>query len=163
MARAVRGRRASEYARVGHKRQPYDYVLLVCEGKKTEPNYLHGLRTTYRLSNANIRVLHTGATDPMTLVLFAEEELRQEPYDRAYCVFDRDAHATYGAALRWVKESDLGKIGRLRVVPSIPCFEIWLLLHFVYSTSPFASADAAITELKKSFPDYVKGHQRCFF
>ena len=123
MAKAVRGRLASEYARKAHKREPYDYVLLVCEGKKTEPNYLHGLRSAYRLSNANIRVLHMGATHPMALVQFAEEQLRLEPYDRAYCIFDRDAHATYEAALRRVKESSFGKIGRLHAVPSVPCFE----------------------------------------
>lgn len=162
MARAPRARLANSYARRGAVREPYDYVLIVCEGSKTEPNYLHGLRAAYRLSNANIRVLDPGGNDPMTLVQFAEAELNREPYDRAYCVFDRDGHVNYEAALRRAAASELGRSNRLHVVPSVPSFEIWLLLHFGYTTAPFASADAVIRDLKKAFPGYTKGHQRCF-
>src|SRR5207237_10392880 len=69
---------------------------------------------------------------------------------------------TYAAALRRVADSDLGRNGRLYAVPSVPCFEIWLLLHFSYSAAPFNSADDVIRQLKMSFPDYTKEHPRSF-
>lgn len=35
---------------------PYDRVLIVCEGAKTEPNYFREIRDAYRLSTANIDI-----------------------------------------------------------------------------------------------------------
>jgi len=37
-------RRPESYRRLSPQREPYDYVLIVCEGEKTEPNYFYGLR-----------------------------------------------------------------------------------------------------------------------
>ena len=36
-------------------KDPYDVVLIVCEGKKTEPNYFSEMKKAFRLSNANIK------------------------------------------------------------------------------------------------------------
>src|SRR5882757_9752287 len=100
MAGRKAGRQAKTYARRGPQREPYDLVLIVCEGTKTEPNYLTGLRNAYRLSSANIKILPAGATDPMSIVAFTQSEMTREQYDRAYCVFDRDGHQTYDGALQ---------------------------------------------------------------
>jgi len=35
-------------------REVYDVVLILCEGTKTEPNYLCDIRNDYRLNSANI-------------------------------------------------------------------------------------------------------------
>jgi RloB-like protein len=115
------------------------------------------------LSNANIVIGDPDGNDPVSIVQYAEAELMREPdYDRAYCVFDRDGHSNYESALRRAAESQFGKSGRLHAIPSIPCFEVWLLLHFAYSTAPFNSADAVVRQLRRSFPEYAKGYQRCF-
>src|SRR5215213_4074645 len=98
MAWQKKGRPAETYARRAPVRQPHDYVLIGCEGKKTEPNYLQGLKSEYRLSNANIRIVHPSATDPTSIVRFAEAELRDGEYDRVYCVFDRDSHVSFASA-----------------------------------------------------------------
>ena len=142
MAKQRRGRVATEYIRRGPQREPYEFILIVCEGEKTEPNYLGGLRATYRLSSANIKIVHPDATDPMSIVNFAETELgcKDEGYDRVYCVFDRDSHANYDAALRRIQNSQHGISGRLQGAISVPCFEIWLLLHFRYSTASFTAS-----------------------
>lgn len=164
MARWKRARSAADYTRRGPVREPYDFVLIVCEGQKTEPNYLDGLRLSYRLSNANIRVMHPGGTDPMTLVQFAEAEMAREGYDRAYCVFDRDGHANYDAALVRLTVSENGRAGKLFAITSVPCFEIWVLLHFKYTSAAFNSAgsqsacDKVLGEIKRHFADYTKGH-----
>lgn len=94
------GRSAKTFARRGPTREPYDVLLIVCEGTKTEPNYLIGLRNAYRLSNANIKILHASGTDPVTIVQFTQAEMAKDQYDRAYCVFDRDGHQNYDEALR---------------------------------------------------------------
>ncbi|MGO9638098.1 MAG: RloB family protein [Terracidiphilus sp.] len=168
MARKKKGRIAAEYARRGPVREPYDYVLIVCEGKKTEPNYLQGLKAAYRLSNANIKVLHPDATDPMSIVTFAEGELRREGYDRAYCVFDRNGHANYDEAVRRVADSEAGRAERLCAATSVPCFEVWLLLHFCFSAAPFtatgalSACDRVLRELRKHLPDYSKGQANAY-
>lgn len=158
------------YARRSPQREPYDLVLIVCEGAKTEPTYFNGLCLAERLSTTNIRVTSAGASDPMSIVLFAENEMAQavDKYDRAFCVFDRDGHANYDAAIARIASSPDGKSGKLRAITSWPCFELWILLHFRYSTAPFnragnkSSGDLAVSELLKFFPTYTKGHKTIF-
>jgi len=70
------------YLRRGPTREPYPTVVIVCEGKKTEPAYFEGLKIAYGLSNANIRVTPADGSDPMSVVAFAENEL-QNGYDRS--------------------------------------------------------------------------------
>jgi hypothetical protein len=141
-------------------------VLIVCEGTKTEPHYLYGLRSAYALSNANIVIAHSGATDPKSIVEFALKEITG--YDRAYCVFDRDGHQTYDPALTLIAQSSEGKAGRLMAVTSWPCFEIWVLLHFAYSTAPYAisgnrsACDNVLAEVQKHMTNYTKGYKGVF-
>lgn len=71
-------------------RHPYDRVLIVCEGTKTEPYYLEELRDHYQLSTTNIEVIGSG-TEPESLVrkaieLKRNEKKRQDGYDKVYCV-----------------------------------------------------------------------------
>lgn len=166
---AKRPKRASAYHRRGASREPYDVVLIVCEGRKTEPNYLNGLRVAFGLSSVNVKILPPPGTDPMTVVNFAIQQLERDPdYDRAYCVFDRDGHANFADAVRAVANSDYGKQQRLFAITSIPCFEIWLLLHYRYGTAAFtavggrSACDRVITELRRHHPDYAKGRESIF-
>jgi RloB-like protein len=46
--------------------------LIVCEGEKTEPQYLDGVKLAFKLSSANIRVTSAAGTDPVSIVRFAE-------------------------------------------------------------------------------------------
>jgi len=161
-------RRSNTYARRASSREPYDYVLIVCEGGKTEPNYFHGLKRAYRLSNANIEIAYAGATDPLSIVNYANSRLTEEGFDRAYCVFDRDRHSNYQQALNFVQTRDNGRARRLFAVPSVPCFEVWILLHFGYSTAPYnasgsnSACDNVLRALKEHFPDYAKGFREVY-
>jgi hypothetical protein len=163
-----RGRRPKSYARRPPRREPYDVVLIVCEGAKSEPAYFNGLRAAHRLSSANIHVMSARGSDPMSIVAFAENEMATNEYDKAFCVFDRNGHTNYDAALARIARSPLGRTGKLKAITSWPCFEIWLLLHFRYSTGPFnragseSSCDRAIKELLTFLPEYTKGRQTIF-
>jgi hypothetical protein len=156
-----RRRTAGSYARRGPVREPYDRVLIVCEGEKTEPHYFGGLRRHYRLSSANIEITPANGTDPISIVTFAQARLGD--YDRTFCVFDRDGHQNYDAAVARAAQSAEGKQGKFVAITSWPCFEFWLLLHFGYSAAPFhragkkSSGDQAIAKLATHIPGYNKG------
>jgi len=43
-----------------------------------------------------------------------------------------------------------------KLLRSIPCFEIWFLLHFCFSTKPFEKCSDVIEKLKQHIPSYSK-------
>src|SRR5271166_4672640 len=95
-------------------REPYDVVLLVCEGTKTEPNYLKEARFTYKLSSVNIDIRQPPRSDPLSIINFAIAQLQADcDYNRGYCVFDRDQHANFDEAIRRAEQSELSNSGRL--------------------------------------------------
>ena len=162
MARPRRGRPPTSYARRAPEREPYDVVLIVCEGEKTEPYYFEGLRRAWGLSSANIRVRFAGASDPLSLVQFALAEMRSGDYDRAFCVFDRDTHAGFEQARQQITQSPEGREGKLQEIASWPCFEVWVLLHFIRTTRAFAACEPVIREIEKHYGEYAKGARKVF-
>ncbi len=96
-----KAKRADELRREAQKREPYDVVLIVCEGGKTQPQYLQELGDAFKLSSANIRI--TGevcGSSPRSVVDYALTLYRKERiYNRVFCVFDKDRHPTYNEAL----------------------------------------------------------------
>ncbi|MBV9829530.1 MAG: RloB domain-containing protein [Alphaproteobacteria bacterium] len=164
--RSQNKRQDTAYSRRRPVREPYARVLIVCEGEKTEPNYLRGLQREQGLSSVNINVVSPPNSDPLSLVRFAIQALTQDPdLDCGYCVFDRDQHANFGQALDLIAKSSLGVAGKLSGITSTPCFELWLLLHFRYSTMSYIGAggasacDRLISDLRAHFPTYVKAHK----
>ncbi len=165
-----KARGAGSLKRAGAKRASYDVVLIVCEGEKTEPNYFKGLRNELRLTNTNIIICgRECGSSPDAVVDFAIAKYQQtRDYDRVYCVFDKDTHSTYIAALDRIRRTRLPNQGKIFAIPSVPCFEYWLLLHFIFTTRPFAksgagsSCDSVIKELTKFLPHYGKSHGRIF-
>ena len=120
----------------------------------------------YRLSTANVVVVGSGS-DPRTVVRVARElrsrEARQgEKYDRVYCVFDRDEHATFDAACDEARSSEIC------VIRSWPCFEFWLRLHFGFSRQPYVrsrgrrAGQLCLDELRKLMPGYAKATRDIF-
>jgi len=143
-------------------REPYDRVLIVTEGERTEPLYFGELVTRYRLNTANVRIVpSTMGSDPVSVVTAALEirdaEVRQgEQYDQVYCVFDRDSHANFDAATqKAVREG-------IRIARSWPCFEYWLLLHYEFVRRPFvqtqsgSACDNCIAMLRRHISGYRK-------
>jgi hypothetical protein len=154
------------------RKAPYDRVLIVCEGAKTEPNYLSEIRDAYRLSTANIDICgEECGSAPLSVVNYAIKKFSEDPdYDRVYCVIDRDKHTTFDAAIDKLRQSRLGETVIFTAITSVPCFEFWLLLHFGYTTRQFCAPGKAsnceliITELNKKsrIPGYNKGARNIF-
>ncbi|MEZ4662066.1 MAG: RloB family protein [Caldilineaceae bacterium] len=149
------------------KRSPYDRVLIVCEGSKTEPTYFQQMIDHLKLNTANVKIDGDSDPAPRSVVQHAKKRHKEDgDFDRIYCVFDKDQHTTYEQA-----KSDISNARPSNcffAVTSVPCFEYWLLLHFVYTTKPFApsgvrtAADEVIVELKQHIPNYQKGAHDIF-
>ena len=145
-------RKPASFQRGTSKRKPYDTVLIICEGEKTEPCYLNALCQELKIS-PNITIEGIGC-DPLSVVKHAEQLYKKNKHDRVYCIFDRDQHPSFLSAI--------DKIEKKRSIPikaiiSVPCFEYWPLLHFKESARPYNNAEEILSELKIYLPSYHKG------
>ncbi|MBA4397554.1 MAG: CRISPR-associated protein [Syntrophus sp. (in: bacteria)] len=118
--------------------------MIVCEGIKTEPNYFRGLCQDLRLNPANVVIEdRKSGLDPKSLVTFAIETSKKDKgFDHVFCVFDKDKHVSYTAALDKIRAKRLAGGATLHAITSVPCFEIWILMHFPFTTRPFSAAGA---------------------
>ncbi len=177
-----KARKAADLARKKASREPYPKVLIVSEGEKTEPNYFSELKDHLELSSTNIMVTGECGSSPISVVrhaiqLYGSEENTGDPFDKVYCVFDKDTHETYQQALDKIAGANQRALGEIActepedifiATTSVPCIEYWFLLHFEYTTAPFLgtgrknSCSRLINELKKYMPDYQKGDRSIF-
>jgi hypothetical protein len=166
-----------QLARKQQSRASYDRILIVSEGSKTEPNYFREIRSAYRLHTANV-VVRPGelGTAPIQVVQFAQalfehgdrhRRIQPRAFEQVYAVFDRDDHASYFDALNLAESLD-GKLRNdirqpvsLKAVASVPCFELWLLLHYEDIQAPL-HRDEVVQRLKLHIPGYEKGTERAF-
>jgi hypothetical protein len=158
-------------------RSSYARILIITEGSKTEPLYLEDICAAYKLHSANIEVQPSKlGTAPIQVVTYAwqlfkkgdlHKGIRPKSFDQIYAVFDRDDHDSYFDALTKSKSFD-GKLRnddnhpvRFRAIASIPCFELWLLLHYEDIQAPI-HRDKVIERLKQHIPKYEKGSGNVF-
>lgn len=149
-------------------RERYDRILIVCEGKKTEPNYFNEIRQQARLSALNICILHSKeGTQPLQVVNFAEAEFKKtKQFEKVFAVFDRDDHTAYANAIAKSEAlssnaklvNDEGKQVIFKAIVSVPCFELWLLLHYV-DVQAFHHRDIIFDRLREYIGDYEKGKE----
>lgn len=153
------------------RRQPklasYDRVLIVCEGSKTEPNYFRELVDYLKLNTANVEIDGDSDPSPKSVVAHAKRRYQQEAdFDRVFCVFDKDDHSTYSQAMKDLASDELVTV--FAAITSVPCFEYWLLLHFIFTTKPYARSELyspgehVMRDLKAHLPRYSKGSQHIY-
>lgn len=146
---------------------PYDKILIVCEGAKTERHYFGELARFYDINSHNIKIVGGGGS-PARIVKMAEAEYEagkrvRIPFDKVYCVFDKNSHADYGRALAQIANKE-----NFEAIVSVPCFEYWLLLHFRNTDQPYSktgnksACDQVIDELRKFLDGYNKGDRNIF-
>lgn len=150
------------------KKSPYETILIICEDSKSSYYYFNELIKSLRLNTANVVIVPSRGSAPISVVEHSIEIVKNSPYiDRVACVFDRDNHESYERAIKIInshrpKRNDKNK-PTYKAITSTPCFEIWLLLHFLYTTRAYHSAgnksaaDNLISDLEKKFPSYTKG------
>lgn len=167
-----KAKKEKELSRKRSKRASYDKVLIVCEGEKTEPMYFNELKAFYELNSANVEVDGSCGSAPKSVLARAEalyklEEQKGDPYDQVYCVFDKDTHSCFDTTIEKIKKKR--KPANIFVaITSVPSFEYWLLLHFIYSHKPYAAtgrrsiAGEVLRHLKQYMPQYEKGDKNVF-
>ena len=159
------------------RRASYDRILIVSEGSKTEPNYFREIRSAYRLHTANVEVRPSErGTAPIQVVQYARElfeigdryrNIQPRAFEQVYAVFDRDDHASYFDALRLAESldgklrNDAKQVVRFKAIASVPCFELWLLLHYEDIQAPL-HRDEVLRRLRQYLPKYEKGTGNAF-
>jgi hypothetical protein len=145
----------------GARRRKKRYLLL-CEGKKTEQDYLKDVRRTLKNGLVEIVVDKKAGVSPRRLLDLAikrkqeaERNARREGdpnarYDMVWCVFDTDDHREIPEVRR------LAPAYGIRLAISNPCFELWVLLHYQHQRA-YLNPKQAAAALKKHIADYDKG------
>lgn len=96
-------------------------ILIVCEGKNTEPSYFN----QFRLSFATIKTVGEGF-NTTSLVNRAKELKCEKHYDQIWCVFDKDDFSDndFNLAIHLANKLNF------YTAYSNQAFEYWLILHF---------------------------------
>lgn len=114
--------------------QPRRKIIVFSEGRNTEPEYLRNYSRLFNFSVVQVVFELLGAV-PQTLVDKAIEKSREVSSrryqrengdrDQVWVVFDKDDHEGVEQLIRRCEQ------GGVNVAFSNPCFEVWLLLHFI--------------------------------
>lgn len=96
-------------------------ILIVCEGKNTEPSYFR----QFKLTSATIKPVGEGY-NTISLVNRAMQLALEKKYDQVWCVFDKDdfPENDFNDAITIASANGFG------VAYSNQSFEYWLILHF---------------------------------
>ncbi|MCD4829691.1 MAG: RloB family protein [Candidatus Cloacimonetes bacterium] len=95
-------------------------------------------------------------------IIAKAKRLIKEGYDLALVVFDKDVIMRNQELLNEFKNIQnkyRAKDSKIKLFLSMPCFEVWLLLHYCYTSADYLECDKLIAELKKYLPKYQKGHR----
>lgn len=151
MARISHLRDARSFRRKPGQKPPRSITLIVCEGE-TEREYFNAARARCGLSTAEVVLAEdTKGSAPINVVDYAERKCKEPGgFDKVFCVFDRDKHATFQRARDKIKALAERKNKPLPVAEavSIPCFEVWVLLHFERTDMPFSNCDSVIQRIR---------------
>ena len=150
------------YQRGSSQRQPRRRVLIVSEGR-TELAYLCELLDCLGLNRANVKMRQGQPSNPDGVLGDARQHFEADPeeYSRIFCVFDRDEHQSFAPVLQEI-QTGIRRGEIISAVPSVPCFEYWLLLHFENTTRPYpvsedeSSCSQVEKDLRKCMPEYRK-------
>ena len=147
-------RSKSDFRRHKGQKPPGKVLIIVCEGKETEPNYFEALRQKFRLSTLSVKVV-SGKVAPISVVDCGIEEKRkvEEPTDEIWCVLDTEdpnKNASLSLAIEKAKKANLN------LAISNPSFEYWYFIHFECSSRPFANGQEMKKAIKIHIPDYIE-------
>ena len=138
------------------KRKRKPSVFIVCEGRnKTERAYFNHFNERY--APYNLRIVNCGSTDITSMAqmansIFVENDLDLAIGDRVYCLVDLDLEQhKYD---KFIKAKSRYK--KIKIIPSNPCFEIWLQYYFVKDPKVVNSSQKAKEELARIFPGYTE-------
>jgi hypothetical protein len=116
-------------------RLPRKVTLILCEGSKTEPNYLRHFPYNSMTHYVDIRP----SCCRHALGIVEEAVKYREGYESVWCVFDKDRNPDkdFNQAIVTAKNENI------LCAYSNECFELWFLLHFQYNESQLSRSGIA--------------------
>lgn len=163
---SYRFRRDKDLRRLRPVKSARAFVLIVCEGEKTEPLYFKSLRSKLGLNTVEVEVegdksgsAPISVVDRAIILKKARAKSRGPlwfPYDVVWCVMDVDQHESLARAL------NKALANKLRVALTNPCFEYWYLLHFSNTNRLFQYNKHVHEELTKHISKYEKNSDKTF-
>jgi len=154
-------------------------IVIVCEGKKTETKYFNKFKK--RFSGVKIEVPNCEYTDKVGLVKYArrlkesgEYEINADIGSRIWCVFDLDINYNNSTNSSPEKqtEKELNEAKRMagddiNIALSNPCFEIWYLLHYEATKTPYSTkkANIGLKKIENALEKYIKNYDKaeCYY
>ncbi len=140
-----------------HSRKPKPLILIVAEGwNVTETLYFRQFQKQH--ANFNIKILSPGSTtDPQGMLkkfdrFWEQNELATAKGDLGFIVLDLDCNDQKGKLIEKLRVA----AQNARFIVSNPCFEVWFLLHFKYTTRVYTKGDEVIEDLRNFITDYEK-------
>ncbi|MBR4766736.1 MAG: RloB domain-containing protein [Clostridia bacterium] len=150
-------RQFSSKKRNSRVKTPKPLIVIIAEGKNvTETNYFKSFQNQY--ASYNIKLLSVGhETDPKNMLerledYWQKQELNTENGDMAFVVLDLDCDEKKANLIKRLASKSFNS----RFIVSNPCFEVWFLLHYKYSTHSYLTGSELINDLKTFIPDYDK-------
>lgn len=137
---------------------PKKKILIICEGKNTEPDYIKKFSADKKHNLVECKTIN-GVGTPQTIVNKAIEEKRGlvkyakksgNSFDELYeiwCMSDRDEHP------RLPEEMQRARDNGLEYVLSNPCFELWGYLHYAQNDAPTHRHD-----MQKKLSEVMNGY-----
>lgn len=131
---------SKSFDRVSSQREKKVRFLIVCEGKRTEPNYFKAL-VKDKFSEVRDEEIQGEGSCTVSLVKRTTEikkeleEKRQLPFDRIWVVFDKDSFNDFNDAIQLAKKL------KYSVAWSNEAFELWYYLHFQYLDTKISRHD----------------------
>ena len=151
------GRFFTSKKRNRQNRKEKPMIIITAEGRnETEARYFNYFRTA---DCPYIIKFHKAGylTDPTKLAesirkRWDAEEADERTGDMAFVVVDLDNNEEKAKEIQQVEARNRVE----KFIVSNPCFEVWYLLHYGFSTKSYINADAVIRELKKHYSEYEK-------
>lgn len=147
----MRGKRdSSSYRRTSKRFRPKPFFIIVCEGKKTEPDYFKGFKyygSGFQFVHSTVYIVPDAGQHEQVINKACEvyDKLQREygtiKSKEVWCVFDCDGN--YEALKKAIQ---LAKRKEFNAIYSIQCFELWFLLHFQQVTGPITDYDEKISK-----------------
>src|ERR1700730_16376565 len=127
-------------------------VLIVTNGERTEVDYFNGMKEELWITAVKVIVKFEGG-EPAATVLRAAAMRDENDYDEAWVVCDVDEYDVTSAMID-------AKARQVELTLSVPCFEVWLILHLSEKCPSFNNCAQADRYLKGLLPSWDKATLR---
>ena len=128
-------------------------ILIVCEGEKTERNYLDSLKREETISQvfAITIVGGKGGSRSQIIERAINQKAQRKGMDIVLCVLDTESLETMQAKADLAAARQEAAHNDITLYLSNPAFEVWFLAHFKRTSRSFRNCEAIIVELDKEW------------